>query len=103
MATGKKGLLLTAAFTALGLAGMKSIFGEGEGLIRGIANSGNNFYIDPVANKLPGLMAASSSVPPVSDEELAATYAAVRARAQEGDLEAAAILFKLAELQRQEP
>ena len=94
-----QGLAWGALIGLLGLAGIKGVFG-GQGLIKGIGNSGNHFHFDPTTHKLPDLIATNETIPAITDEQLAETFQAVLARALEGDLEAATIVFKAAEIQR---
>ena len=89
-----------ASLSLISLSWIKGLFG-GESLIKGIGNSGNHFHFDPISNKLPALIAESKNAPTITDEQLAETFEAVLARARQGDLEAAIVVFKVAEIQQQ--
>ena len=95
------GLAWAGLIGLLGLIKIQSIFGEGDSLIRGIGNSGNHLHFNPILDKLPAAIAANASIPAITDELLVETFEAVLTRAREGDIEAAMIVFKVAEIQKQ--
>ena len=75
-------------------------FAGGESLIRGMGNGGNKIYLDPVTDEVARVIALSEATPRVTDEELLSTYGAIRKRAEAGDLTAALVVFRVAEIQR---
>jgi hypothetical protein len=68
--------------------------------IQGAGNSGNRIYLDPVRDELAAAIAAHAQTAAITDEELAATVEAIRRRAGKGNLQAALVLFRIAEMQR---
>jgi hypothetical protein len=95
-----KGLVWAGLIGLLGLAVIRSVFDGGDSVIRGMGNSANRIYVDPVRDELAAAIAAHEGAPAITAEELAETFAAIRQRAREGDLEAALVLFRVAEMQR---
>jgi hypothetical protein len=75
-------------------------FAGGGSLIQGMGNSSNRIYANRIADEVAEAIAESSVVPEVSDDELRATYVAIRDRARSGDLEAAMVVFRVAQIQR---
>ncbi len=75
-------------------------FAGGESLIRGMGNGGNKIYLDPVTDEVARAIALSEATPRVTDGELLTTYRAIRERAEAGDLTAALVVFRVAEIQR---
>ena len=90
----------------VGLIGMLVVFvvaipfAGGESLIRGMGNGGNKIYLDPVTDEVARAIALSEATPRVTDNELLTTYGAIRERAAAGDLTAALVVFRVAEIQR---
>jgi hypothetical protein len=82
------------------LATRRSIFGGDGSVIRGIGNSGNRIGIDPVTDQLAAAIADHPGTALVTDDILAETFEAIRDRAVKGDIEAALVLFKVADRQR---
>jgi predicted PurR-regulated permease PerM len=72
----------------------------GGSLIRGMGNSANRIYTNELTDEVAEAIAKAPAVPRVTDEELGATYLAIRDRATAGDLDAALVLFRIAQIQR---
>ena len=70
-------------------------------LVTGIANSGNVFYANPVIDELAQRLADSDATPPVTDAMLLESFRAIADGAAKGQPEAALILFRVAEAQRE--
>jgi len=101
-----KPMLWGGLLGALGASLFWSLLRQGDTVepggvvIRGSGNSGNNFYLDPLRDKLAATIAAHPQTPAITDEQLVETFEAIRHRAREGDLPAALVLFRIAEKQR---
>lgn len=74
-------------------------FVGGDSLIRGVANGGR-IYFGGISDQLAEAIGASPAVSDVSDDDLQAAFLAVRQRALSGEVEAAMVLFRVAEVQR---
>ena len=70
------------------------------GLIRGMGNGANRIYLGGIANEVAEAIGKSAAVSEVSDDDLSATYLAIRKRALSGEIDAAMVLFRVAEIQR---
>jgi len=77
-------------------------FVGGGSLIRGMGNSANRIYTNELPDEVAEAIAAAPAVPRVTDDELRATYLAIRDRATAGDLDAALVVFRIARIQRGE-
>ena len=86
----------------LSLAAIKRTSGGGS-IIIGAGFSGNRINADTVSDQLAAAIAAHPSTPEITDEWLGETLNAIRDRAREGDLEAALVLFRIADKQRTSP
>lgn len=75
-------------------------FVGGGSLIRGMGNGANRIYLGGIGDEVADAMGTSSAVSEVSDDDLRATYLAIRERALSGEIEAALVLFRVAEIQR---
>ena len=75
-------------------------FVGGESMIRGMGNGGNTIYTNGLADEVAELIVRSSAVPLITDDELRSTYLAIRDRAGGGDVNAAMVVFRVAEIQR---
>jgi len=75
-------------------------FVGGDSLIRGMGNGANHIYSNRIADEEAEAIATSSVVPEITDAELRATYLAIKDRAGSGDLEAAMVVFRVAQIQR---
>ncbi len=84
---------------ALVLAGCA---GGGESVVSGIANSGNYFGEEDELSMLARAIARDPGTPDISNEELTATFGALRAKAEEGDPSAALVVYRVAAYQRAE-
>ena len=100
--TTKNTLAIIAIVGMLALEVVCITFAGGDSLIQGIGNSSNRIYANGIADEVAEAIAASSVVPEVPDDELRATYLAIRDRARSGDLEAAMVVLRVAEIQRAE-
>lgn len=76
--------------------------GGGETVISGFGNSDNYVGSAALWGALADEFADYEGTPKVSDEDLQLAFAAVRKRALEGDLDAALVLLKLSEEQRED-
>jgi len=74
--------------------------GLGDTIVTGIGNGGNRFYRSSVVDELAEQLASNEVVEPVTDEMLRQAFGAISGRAEEGDPEAALILFRVAAEQR---
>ena len=83
-----------------GLAVLRSLFQKDHSLIKGIGNSSNRIYVDPVTDELAAVLAGHPTTATITDEELRKTFNAIRERAHQGDLKAALVLFRVAAMQR---
>jgi hypothetical protein len=72
----------------------------GETVVSGVGNSGNVIGAN-VTDRLAHELAEAPAIPAVSDDDLRAAFAAIRARAVEGDAEAALVLLRVAAHQRE--
>ena len=77
-------------------------FAGGDSLIQGMGNSANRIYGNGIADEVAEAIAESSVVAEITDDELRATYLAIRDRAGSGDLAAAMVVFRVAQIQRAE-
>ena len=69
--------------------------------IQGAGNSGNRITLEGLADELATLLAKREDCPQVTDDELIVIMKALRERALAGDAQAALVIFRLAEIQRQ--
>jgi len=77
--------------------------GGGESVVSGIGNSGNRIQLDDkLWAKLAEEFSSSEATPRVTDEEVREIFATIRGRALQGDFEAALIVLRIAEAQRQQ-
>jgi hypothetical protein len=95
-----RSLTLVSLFGILVVAIVAIPFVGGESLIRGMGNSANRIYVDPVTDDVAEAIAESLAVPRVTDAELQAAFAAIRERARAGDLRSSLVLFRVADMQR---
>jgi hypothetical protein len=72
------------------------------GEIVGVGNSGNRIQLGGTIEEVAEALAESSSTPEVTDAVISEIYAAILARANRGDPEAAMIILQVAEQQRRE-
>ena len=84
----------------MGVATALLACGIGDDVVTGFGNGGNRFYAPPVIDELAEHLAGNAVVAPVSDEMLRTAFDAISARAENGDPEAALIIFRVAEEQR---
>ena len=98
--TSTRVLALVGLIGVLVVAVVAIPFAGGESLIRGMGNGGNKIYLDPVTDEVAAVIALSEATPRVTDEVLLATYGAIEDRAEAGDLTAALVVFRVAEIQR---
>jgi len=87
--------------TVIGVSATLFACGIGDDFVSGFGNGGNHFYASPVIDELAEQLAGSAAVPPVTDEMLRTAFDAIAAGAADGDAEAALILFRVAEAQRE--
>jgi hypothetical protein len=87
-------LLIALGALALALASC-----GGETVVSGFGNSGNVIGVD-VVGRVAEELAEAPGVPAVSDDDLRATFGAIREKALAGDPEAALVLLLLAAEQR---
>ena len=81
----------------VGLLSACDFVGGADTLVRG----SNNFIGEDAGSAAVAVaLAELEATPMVTDEEVAEIYAAIRARAMEGDLASAQVLLKLAAIQR---
>ena len=83
---------------ALALA---SCTGGGDGVISGVGNSSNLIGEPSVLERAARQFAALEATPRVSDQEIVEAWSAIRARALEGEAEAALVLTRVAVYQRE--
>ena len=76
--------------------------GAGQAAVVGFGNIGNRLSGDDISEELAEALAESEGVPAVSDDTLAAIFGAIVTRARNGDPEAALIVLRTAEAQREE-
>jgi hypothetical protein len=88
-------IVLVLLLVALGCTG------GGETVITGLGNSNNLIGFD-VLGRVADELAESPAIPAVSDDDLRAAFAAIRADALEGDPKAALVLLLVAGEQREE-
>lgn len=69
--------------------------------IQGAGNSGNRITLEGLADELASLLAKREDCPQITDDELIIMMKALHERALAGDPQAALVMFRLAELQRQ--
>lgn len=69
--------------------------------IQGAGNSGNRIYLEGLTDELATLLAQREDCPQITDEELVMMMKAIRAHALAGDPQAALVIFRLAQIQRQ--
>jgi len=69
--------------------------------IQGAGNSGNRITLEGLADELATLLAQREDCPQITDDELIVIMKALRERALAGDSQAALVVFRLAEIQRQ--
>jgi hypothetical protein len=81
----------------LGTAGC----GGGRNSIVGFGNGGNTFNQEWLAEELAEALAEHQGTPKVTDEMLGEIFGSILERAKTGDSEAALIVLKVAEEQRQ--
>ena len=98
--TSTRTLALVGLIGILVVAVVAIPFAGGESLIRGMGNGGNKIYLDPVTDEVASAIALSEATPLVTDDVLLATYGAIKDRAEAGDLTAALVVFRVAEIQR---
>lgn len=75
--------------------------GGGKGAVIGVANSRNDFREGGIAEELAEALADYDGTPEITDEILAAVFGAIIGRARAGDTEAALIVLRVAEEQRE--
>jgi hypothetical protein len=86
----------------LSLAAIKRT-SDGGSIIIGAGNSGNRINANTAPDQVAAAIAAHPDTPEITDELLAEVFNAIRERAREGDLEAALVLFRIADKQRPSP
>ena len=69
--------------------------------IQGAGNSGNRITLEGLADELATQLAKRKDCPQITDDELIVIMQALRERALAGDPQAALVMFRLAEIQRQ--
>ena len=84
----------------ISLAAARLLFGGDDGLIRGVGNSGNRIFADQLTDELADAIASHHGTPTITAEQLSDTFQTIVAHAQEGNLKAALVLFRIAEMQR---
>jgi hypothetical protein len=93
-------VLITAGLVYLITSG-QTVTGDGDILlVRGVGNSGNNFYGYPSARRLERVLRADRDLPLVSDDDVRAMVAAVAGRAARGEVDAVHFMVELAAVQR---
>ena len=75
--------------------------GGGETAVIGFANDGNTLSTDGNAEEVAEALADSEATPVVTDDMIAQIFGAILNHAREGDPEAALIVLKVAEAQRE--
>jgi hypothetical protein len=95
-------MAIAAACLGLGLVGLVSCWGAGDGFVAGIGNGGTRIYANPVLDEVVDALAADPELPTITDEMLLAGFDAIRRHAAEGDPQAVLILYQVAERQRVE-
>jgi hypothetical protein len=75
--------------------------GCGDTAIVGLGNGGNHITTDPIA-KVADALAELEATPEVTDEMIARVFSAILEKAQAGEPEAALIVLRVAEEQREE-
>jgi hypothetical protein len=75
--------------------------GSGETAIIGFGNGGNRITTDPIA-KVADALAELEATPEVTDEMIVRVFSAILEKAEAGEPEAALILLRVAEEQREE-
>ena len=73
---------------------------DADVVVAGVGNSGNTFTGGASVRRMARLAAERDVAPPVGDATLRATTVQLIERAKQGDVEAAAFVFELAEAQR---
>ena len=86
--------LLSVSFTS-------GCTGGGDTVISGLGNSDNHIGTDAIWESLADELADFEGTPSVSNEDLKSVFDVIRRHALEGELEAALVLLKLAEEQRE--
>jgi hypothetical protein len=100
--TSRNTLALIAVVGILVLGIVCIPFVGGGSLIRGMGNGANRIYLGGIGNEVAEAIAASSAVSEVADDDLRAAYLSIRQRALSGEIDAAMVLFRVAEIQRAE-
>ncbi|MDJ0848873.1 MAG: hypothetical protein QNK04_10885 [Myxococcota bacterium] len=75
--------------------------GGGENVITGFGNSGNQLGAHALWASVAHELAEHEATPAVTDEDVRRSYGVVRQHALDGELEAALVMLKLAEEQRE--
>ena len=76
-------------------------FGAGDAVFSGVGNSGNHLYANSV-NALAQELAKSDVVPAITDDSLKRIFVTLARRAEEGDVDAALVIFRVAASQRED-
>lgn len=86
------------------LAGLAVVTAScGRSTVVGIGNSANRIVENGLLEEVAAALVRQPSIPPVTDEQLVEVFDAIVARADDGDPEAALIVFLVAEEQRKPP
>ncbi len=94
-------VLAAASFVLLLLLAGLLACGGGRTAVVGLGNSGNRIIeADEVAEELAEILAESPVTPEISDELMREVFDAIVARARDGDIEAAAVVMRVAVEQR---
>jgi hypothetical protein len=88
------------AAAAAALAGFLGLGCGGENLVTGIGNGGSRIYASQL-DQVVEVLAESSAVPQISDDQLRGAFDAIARRAGDGDPEAVMVLFRVAAEQRE--
>ncbi len=75
--------------------------GNGETAVVGVGNGGNTFYQEGLADELAEALAEYQGTTEVTDEILGEIFGSILDRARAGDTEAALIVLRVAEEQRE--
>jgi hypothetical protein len=88
-----------AILALLPAAALMAGCGAGDAVFSGIGNSGNHLYTNSV-KALAEELARSEAVPQITDASLKRIFSTLSRRAEEGDVEAALVIFRVAASQR---
>ena len=92
--------VLGGVFVGMCLASSGGCTGGGDTVISGLGNSDNVMGAAGIPALVAKELAGFEATPAISDEEIVASFAAIRARAMQGDTEAALVVLRVAAHQR---